>query len=239
MILQWSRGGGLETVLQLQAEVLDGNDISRWRKANRMKQNALAEMLSVSQSTISKWERGTTPIPKVARVRLNEVMSSMHLGRLAAELACIQHQQQPKLLARGRDLQIIGVSNGFKSLWPRMTTFIGESTRDMLINEAESYREEHDYFREAEDGELLMVTAVSNRLISVGGEVEAQRRVRWHAIIRHIDGELVHELVYEPCAAGAAVGIETILRRSDVLRNGGGVYDQHSPSGAPTNVKIA
>lgn len=195
---------------------VDGDDIARWRKANRIKQAALAEMLSVSQATISKWESGDSPVSKAALLRLNEVISDRHNGRLAMELACVAPQEQAKVLVRGRGFQLIGVSKGFLSLWPVMGDFVGQNTRDFLVNEAASYCEDHDYLREAEDGELLMITGVSNRMLCVGTEVNKQHRMRWHAIVRQINSELIHEVIYEPCAAETAVGFEKILRRSDV-----------------------
>lgn len=197
---------------------MQGYDLVRWRKTHRIKQSALAEMLGVSQATVSKWEKAEIPFSKATLTRLHAVMSGVHDGKLRVELACMEPLQQVKLLVRGRGAQIIGMSAGFRQLWPGMCEFIGANTRDMLVNEAAAYCEEHDYLKEAEEGELLMVTGVSNRLLSVGDPVDETHRVRWHAIVRHIDGEMLHEMIYEPCAADTQVGFERILRRSDVLK---------------------
>ncbi len=62
-----------------------------------------------------------------------------------------------------------------------------------------------------------MVTAVSHRMSSIGDHVAPDYRLRWHAIVRRLDGELVHEVIYEPCAAGTPVGFERVLRRLDVV----------------------
>jgi hypothetical protein len=62
-----------------------------------------------------------------------------------------------------------------------------------------------------------MLSGVSNSLLAVGSEVPGSVRIRWHTMVRHIDGEIVHEMVFEPCAAGTPVGFEKVLRRSDVV----------------------
>jgi hypothetical protein len=124
--------------------------------------------------------------------------------------------QQIKTIVRGRGLQIVGTSAGFRQIWPETCSLMGQNTRDLLVNEAATYCEDGDYLREASAGELLMVTGVSNRLLAVGGAVPPDFRVRWHAIIRHIDGELIHEMIYEPCDANTLTGFERLLRRSDL-----------------------
>jgi hypothetical protein len=54
-------------------------------------------------------------------------------------------------------------------------------------------------------------------MLNTAEYVAPDYRLRWHAIVRRLDGELVHEVIYEPCAAGTPVGFEKVLRRSDVL----------------------
>ena len=195
---------------------MNGSDITRWRSLNRVKQSALADMVGVSQATVSKWERGIWEPTRVMALRLRDVMLGLHEGRLAAEIACLRPQQNLRALARGPGLQIVGVSEGFRRAWPQTSELIGAETRRHLINEAAHYCDESDYLREAADGELLMVTCVSSRIVSLGDVPEDDVRLRWHAVIRHIDGELIHEMIYEPCPADTPVGFERLLRRSDL-----------------------
>lgn len=134
-------------------------------------------------------------------LRLKDAMCAPHDGRLAAELACLRPQHNISAMARGPDFRIVGVSAGFRRAWPQTCDLLGENTRQHLINEAAHYCEDEDYLREAADGELLMVTCVSDRILGIGDEAQGAFRLRWHAIVRHIDDELVHEMVYEPCDA--------------------------------------
>lgn len=195
---------------------MNGSDITRWRSANRVKQSALADMVGVSQATVSKWERGTWEPTRAVALRLRDIISGAHEGRLAAELACISPQRGLRALTRGTDFQILGVSDGFRQAWPQTCDLIGERTRKHLINEAAHYCEDRDYLREAADGELLMVTCVSSRILSLGEDPQEHLRLRWHAVVRHIDGELIHEMIYEPCEASTPIGFESVLRRSDL-----------------------
>jgi hypothetical protein len=88
--------------------------------------------------------------------------------------------------------------------------------RPWLMNEALHYCEGSDLMKEAIAGDVLMLTGVSNRLLKIGGEVPEGLRFRWHTIVRRIDGELIHEMIFEPCAAGTPTGFERVLRRSEV-----------------------
>jgi transcriptional regulator with XRE-family HTH domain len=195
---------------------VNGSDITRWRSLNRVKQSALADMVGVSQATVSKWERGTWEPTRAMALRLRDVMLGLHEGRLAAEIACLRPQQNIRALARGPRFQIVGVSEGFRRAWPQTSDLIGAETRRHLINEAAHYCDGSDYLREAADGELLMVSCVSSRILSLGDAPQEDLRLRWHAVIRHIDGELIHEMIYEPCAADTPIGFERLLRRSDI-----------------------
>ncbi|MFU8865872.1 MAG: hypothetical protein ACNA7O_18330 [Rhodobacterales bacterium] len=84
------------------------------------------------------------------------------------------------------------------------------------MNEAQEYAQDDDLLRDAIAGDLLMITGVSNRLLSIGGDVHEDFRVKWHAIFRRIDGELIHELIFEPEETGTPVGIKHVLRRSSM-----------------------
>ncbi|ESW61679.1 MAG: hypothetical protein Q27BPR15_05305 [Rhodobacter sp. CACIA14H1] len=200
----------------MREAIVNGSDVIRWRVLHRLKQSALAEILGVSQATVSKWESGVSSPSTAMQHRLSDVMTGVHEGRLAIELACLAPQQQIKTLVRGTSVQLLGLSAGFKQLWPETSELLGKNIRDLLVNEAAAYCNEGDYLREAVAGEILMVTGVSNRLLGVGDAVDASQRVRWHAIVRRIDGELIHEMIYEACEPDTATGFEKILRRSDV-----------------------
>ncbi len=113
-------------------------------------------------------------------------------------------------------MELVGVSAGFSIVWPDMLDLVGKKMRRHLAGEARCYAEEGDLLREAVAGELLMVSAVSSRLVNIGGDPDKGARLRWHAIIRQIDGELVHELIYEPCDPATPTGFERFVRRSDI-----------------------
>ncbi len=198
---------------------MNGSDIRRWRSINRVKQAALADMVGVSNVAVSKWENDQSKPSKTVALRLAEVMSGMHEGKLAVEIAFAAPQQQIKALSRGLNMQLVGVSAGYRAAWPEMSAFIGRDMRPFLLNEALLYTVNSDYISEAIRGDILMLSGVSNSLLALGSEVPENVRFRWHTMVRHIDGEIVHEMVFEPCAAGTPVGFERVLRRSDLASN--------------------
>jgi transcriptional regulator with XRE-family HTH domain len=195
---------------------MDGQDIKRWRSMSRLKQEALAEMLGVSHVAVSKWENGHSRPSKVMMVRLQNVMSGTHRGRLAAEIAFAAPQQQMKTLTRGLEMRLIGASRGFLEVYPDFGRLFSTSMRKYVVNEALQYCDGSELLNEACRGEILMLTGVSNRMLAMGPEIEEDFRLRWHTIVRHIDGELIHEVILEPCSASTPLGFERILRRSDV-----------------------
>lgn len=195
---------------------MQGLEIRQWRAANRIKQEALAEMLGVSRVAISKWESGHCSPSKTTALRLAEVMSTFHEGATAREIAVMAPQAQLKALVRGRSLKLVGLSAGFRTLWPETSTLLHTEIRPFLVNEADAYVGVSNFLSDALKGDVLMVTAVSNRLMIMGEDVPDDHRIRWHAIARKIDGELFHEMIYEPCAMSTPTGFETVLRRSDI-----------------------
>lgn len=194
-------------------------DLRHWRHVNRVKQEALAEMIGVSRVAVSKWESGQSRPSKAAALLLADIMGGVHNGKLAAEAIFLAPQQQIKALFRGRSMELVGVSAGFSFAWPEMLDLIGKKMRQHLVGEAQSYADGGDLLREAAAGELLMVSGVSNRFVNVGSVPDTDARLRWHSIIRHLDGELVHELIYEPCDPTTPCGFERFVRRSDITLN--------------------
>jgi DNA-binding XRE family transcriptional regulator len=195
---------------------MDGEDIKYWRAVNRIKQETLASMLGVSRIAVSKWENGQSRPSRAIMRRLEQVMSEKHNGRLAEEIFITAPLQQMKVLTRGRHMNFVGVSKGFLAAFPDMTQFHGMEMRPHMMNEALHYCEGSDLLKEASSGDILMLTGVSNRVLGIGGPVDEEFRMRWHTIVRHIDGELIHEVIFEPCAANTPTGFERVLRRCDI-----------------------
>lgn len=195
---------------------MDGEDIKRWRSMNRIKQEALAAMLGVSHVAVSKWENGRSRPSKLTVLRLQDVMTGVHQGRLAAEIAFTAPQQQMKVLTRGRRMQFVGASRGFLSVFPEFNDLRGMDMRAFMMNEALHYCEGSDLLKEAACGDVMMLTGVSNRVLALGSDVSEDFRLRWHTIVRHIDGELIHEVIFEPCAPNTPTGFENVLRRCDI-----------------------
>jgi len=195
---------------------MDGEDIKRWRSLNRIKQEALAAMLGVSHVAVSKWENGHSRPSRLMALRLHDVMSGVHQGRLAAEIAFTAPQLQMKVLTRGPNMEFVGVSKGFLDVFPEFQELRGKHMRSFMMNEALHYCEGSDLLKEAVNGEVMMMTGVSNRIVCVGSDVADDFRLRWHTIVRHIDGELIHEVIFEPCAASTQTGFERVLRKEDI-----------------------
>jgi hypothetical protein len=149
-------------------------------------------------------------------LRLADVMPGLHEGRLAAEIGFNAPLQQIKVLTRGKNLQLVGISAGYKAAWPKMMDFLRQDMRPLLMNEAHHYAEGSDYLKEADRGDVLMLSGVSNRLLAIGDDVPESLRFRWHTIIRRIDGELIHEMIFEHCGDGTRTGFERVLRRDDI-----------------------
>jgi len=199
---------------------MDGAAITRWRAVNRVKQESLASALGVSRVAVSKWETGKSRPSRTMALRLCDVMRSLHHDQIGREIAIMAPIGQVKALARGSSAEFVAVSAGFRMLWPDMLPYLNTRLRKHLVNEAALYFADTGLQQEARSRELLMISAVSNHLLDLGSPVQADIRVRWHAIPRQMDGELVHEVIYEACDPATPIGFERTLRLSDMLEIG-------------------
>ena len=111
-------------------------EITRFRQSRAIKQTALAEMLSVNQATVSRWERGRSlPDPAVQR-RLRDL-----IYRWPADDVIIQHGIRTaigEMILSTRDRIALAVSPGYAAghgVVPEQLT--GHSTQPMYSEDAE------------------------------------------------------------------------------------------------------
>ncbi|WP_259782886.1 helix-turn-helix domain-containing protein [Aestuariispira ectoiniformans] len=78
------------------ATVFDGRQLKRWRRAQDIKQDYLAETLGVTQASVSRWERGQQiPAPHLLRIIQSMMAGNQRRTRLDAALK--------RLVMRSRD----------------------------------------------------------------------------------------------------------------------------------------
>src|SRR3989338_5755178 len=106
-----------------------GTDLTAWRKANAIKQEYLAQMLGVSQSAVSHWERGRDVPSAQTALRLQALMSKTSRDELAIERASISRLAGLRALYDLDGVRLLARSQGFAALWPELATMSGAMLR--------------------------------------------------------------------------------------------------------------
>lgn len=123
-----------------------GCQLRIWRQLRRMKQSHAAELLGVSQATVSRWESGVEPLDAHKEGRLRDLMQARADSDADRELArLVRHSARPlhlicdlthRLLALS-DARIVESRQSFwtdmigQSLWPYATEEIVEAEQSL------------------------------------------------------------------------------------------------------------
>jgi len=87
-----------------------------WRRLNAIKQDRLADLVGVSQATISFWENGRD-VPSPANMRrLNVIMAESSRDELLIDRLFVQRQAGIRALLDFDGIHLVGASQGFRAL---------------------------------------------------------------------------------------------------------------------------
>ncbi|HCY99637.1 MAG: hypothetical protein A3D16_19180 [Rhodobacterales bacterium RIFCSPHIGHO2_02_FULL_62_130] len=191
-----------------------GENLRAWRKTNRLKQAVLAEMLSVSQATISRWEAGTDIPPAHAKHRLNDLFIATYRGSLAYDAHMVSGQSQLRALFDLESITLQVASAGFQSVWPDFAMGAKPALRNHLVEESAALFGRDDFLQSVVAGDVAYVEAVSDRHVSL--QIDAGFRHRWFAGFKRYGSRMLIDMTYEPCPTDTALGISKILYVDDL-----------------------
>lgn len=182
--------------------------LRQWRKANRIKQSALAQQLNATQSAISRWETGKDhPNPAM----LQRILALVAFNRYdtVLEQAYIERQTGTVALFDLAGVRLLATSAGLKRVWPEFSSKIGTPFYDCLVGESRDLVSDKSIVRAAEQGRTIIANGVSLRHI----DMDCDRPIlhSWHARLRPNNGQVLVDMVYEQCEECATQGIVDVL----------------------------
>ena len=189
-------------------------DVRAWRRLNCMKQEALGAALGVTQSAVSRWERGLDePSPDIAR-RLRDLMAQTVRDELAIERAFLGRQSSMRAFFDLDGIRLIGASAGVLAHWPQMARLLDRRLADHLMGDVGRLFADPTLAAEVRAGDIILISGVADQHLRL--ENRNAFRHRWHARIRRYGQRMISDMHYEACAADAPMGIDGILRLGDI-----------------------
>lgn len=182
--------------------------LRQWRKANRIKQSALAQQLNVAQSAISRWETGKDH-PNPATLRRLAAMMAWNKPDAMLEQAYIERQAGTVALFDLSGVRLLAASAGLKRLWPEFCAATGTSFSEYLVDESRYITTDKSISRFISQGRQIVASGISLRHITIDYDKPVLHR--WHARIRPTHERILIDMTYEPCEKNAAIGVEEVL----------------------------
>lgn len=188
--------------------------LPEWRKASRVKQQTLAEMLGVTQTLVSNWETGKAAPGKRLRLRLLDIMSLAGAHRVDADRLALEKAPNPRASLDLDGVRLVCASRGMHALWPTFSSLTNTRLIERLVDEASLFLHDEDFVKAVRRGEVAMVSAVSRRHVAI--DVDHDCLHHWLAVFRGHGTSMHVEMTYEPCDAVAKTGIRDVVFFDDL-----------------------
>lgn len=173
------------------------NRLKNWRRLNGIKQEALAQLMGVSQSTVSFWENGHEKPSQKHALELRKLISKTMKDEITIERLFIKRQMAIRALCDFDGIVMLESSEGFKSLWPETATLENRMMIDTLINEPRDFILNHDNAKDIRKGEIALVSGISQRITNI--KLDDAIKCRWHLCFRKYGYKTILDVVFEPC----------------------------------------
>jgi len=188
--------------------------VRTWRRLNCMKQEALGAALGVTQSAVSRWERGLDePSPDIAR-RLRDLVAQGVRDELAIERAFLGRQSSMRAFFNLDGIRLVGASAGVMAHWPHMARLLDRRLAEHLVGDVGRLFADPTFSTEVRAGDIILISGVADQHLRF--ENRNAFRHRWHARIRSYGQHMISDMHYEVCAPETPMGIEGILRLDDI-----------------------
>lgn len=187
--------------------------LKTWRRMHGIKQTALAEMLGVSQTTVSYWENGQD-LPSASNFkRLRQIIAHATSDEIGIERLFVERQSGLRALIEYDGARLIAASRGFRALWPRTSEFQGTFMADFLVNEGHRIVLDKDMNKAVSSGSLGLASGISERMLSL--EIDEVIPYRWHMCFRRYGLRTIIDMVFETTEVDAPVGITDLVYLDD------------------------
>ncbi|RED49956.1 helix-turn-helix domain-containing protein [Aestuariispira insulae] len=117
-----------DTIWTMQ-NAFDGKELRRWRRAQEIKQDSLAETLGVTQASVSRWEQGQqAPSPHILRILEAMITGQGRTGLDGVLKRLIQSSRDSVHIVEDRSHRLLATSQTRLDEWQRQgTDLMGQS----------------------------------------------------------------------------------------------------------------
>lgn len=188
----------------------DVTHLAQWRRLHGVSGVELADALSVSVSTIRRWESGRTKPRRALRVRLLEMMRFDADEHLALAKLLIGQSRGLSALFDFSDVRLLCASQGLKEVWPNFCAMTELPFLPFLTDDARRLMADRTFVRKVRQGQLLAISGVADRHVAL--EIDPPFRHSWFATFRAYGPHILAELNYERCRSSEELGIRSVIR---------------------------
>lgn len=187
-----------------------GWSLRLWRRASLLTQRTIAEGVGVTQSAVSRWERGhDMPSPEVRR-RLRDIMAAGINDDLAVERLLLSRQAGWRVLLYLDNVTLMAASKDILKVWPSVALWIGKPLLALLEGEAKAVFTDTELMQEVRRGKIAIISAVSTTSIRI--DPPRMARHRWTAGFRQTGQKILVDLFFELVPTDTPEGVDEILR---------------------------
>lgn len=192
-----------------------GDRLKKWRRANGIKQNTLAEMLGVSQAAVSRWENSIDNPSLKLISKLADMFAAGVSADLVADRLFIEQLGSVEAIFDIDGIRLRATSGGMRRLWPIFSHMQAREFESRMIGESRLIIDNRELRKSVLLGEVPLICGVSDRHLDLPGD--AGVRHRWTARIRRYGDRVLTHMVYEPCDIITPLGVTNIISVDDLL----------------------
>lgn len=201
---------------------MDQYALRRWRREAGMTQTDLAKQIGVTQSIVSRWERGSEPISASMTERLiGMVLGSTTKTQISREATVLQHTSIGRALFDPDGLRYLAGSRGFQSVFP--LTHGGQTVEilsamnilDHLVGEVAHILHDDEVRYQLQHRQIVTMSCVTDRATNF--ELEHGIRHRMQGVPRMLDGRMIIDVTYSTCDTSTPLGCDGIITIDDIL----------------------
>lgn len=201
---------------------MDRKALRKWRKEVGMTQSDLAQQLGITQSIVSRWERGSEPISAAMAERLmGMILGSDRQSQLLKEAALLDHTSIGRALFDPDGLKYLAGSRGFRNVFPlthgghTVEILSGMNILDHLINEVANILHDDEVRYQLGHRQIVTMSCVTDRATRF--EQEHGIRHRMQSVPRMMDGRIIIDVTYNACDTSTPLGCDGLITVDDIL----------------------
>lgn len=183
--------------------------LRRYRVRHALTQARMAEVLGVSQRTISRWERDEDKPSLDRQKQLRDLCREPPSRLLRSLVASVRHSPFPRALSRMPTLQLLAVSPAAIAKRPSITDWIGRDLARIACGVLEEMLDDRGLQRSIANGEVACILTTTRSVLQTA---EHPRIGSYRTIVTYYahDGELYSDAMAVPAPKSAKLGYQAI-----------------------------